>query len=686
MKYFGESIVFKGAKLPFLCINTQASKKFFKKCIKIMKKKDTLNYMLGCACKEKKENKEMELSKLTKESLITIHSDLVNKDEIIHALIEKLYQEDKISNKEEFYNAVIAREEISATGIDAGLAIPHGKSSAVKEASFAVAILNNIATDWPSVVPTNEVKYVFLLAIPEVDESGTQMKLLSTLMTKMSDMNYTSKLYSATSPKQFVELLDYDPNQTTEKEEVTYTHSIVAITACAAGIAHTYMAAEALIKAGKEMGVQVFVEKQGANGIEDRHTNEQLKNADAAIFSVDVAVKNEERYQHLPTIRTRVAAPLHNAQGIIQDALDKASNSDKKEFVEQDAVDESITGIIKESVMTGISHVIPLIVAGGMIAALVTIFARLFGAEVLLSDSTSYLYQIKLLGSTLLGTLMVPVLAAYMAYSIAEKPGLTAGFAAGLCANMIEGGFLAGMLGGIVAGFVMLGLKKYIPAKGTFAGFVSFVIYPVASVLIVGIIMLFVLGQPVTWLNNSLVAMLSSLSGTNAALLGAIVGIMVSFDLGGPVNKASYAFCVAAMAEGVLVPYCVFASVKMVSAFAVTLATKFAKDLYTEQEREIGNSTWLLGLAGITEGAIPFMMADPLRVMFSMSVGSAVCGALVAMFQIGLDVPGAGIFSIFVLTADNMPVAMAVWFGAAVLGAIISASLLVITRKQKLKK
>ena len=287
------------------------------------------------------------------------------------------------------------------------------------------------------------------------------------------------------------------------------------------------------------------------------------------------------------------------------------------------------------------------------------------------------------MGGGLLGTLMVPVLAAYMAYSIADKPALAAGFAAGLCANTVNGGFLVGMLGGILAGYTMRYLKKWIPSKGTFAGFISFVVYPVLSCLIVGIVLLLILGKPVAMLNQALVDSLGGLAGSNAAILGAVIGIMVSFDLGGPVNKAAYAFCVAAMAEGVLMPYCAFASVKMVSAFAVTMTTKMKKELFTQEEIEVGNSTWLLGLAGITEGAIPFMMADPIRVIFSLCTGSAVCGAIVALFNIGLDVPGAGIFSIFVLTADNMPLAMFVWFFSAVLGAFISALLLIITRKNK---
>lgn len=625
----------------------------------------------------------MQLSKLTNETLITLHSDLQTKDDVIRFLVSKLYQEGKISNEEEFYQAVQQREGLTETGIDTGLAIPHGKSSSVLEASFAVMTVKKPILDWQSVVAGNQVQYIFLLAIPENDEHSIQIQLLAEMMTKMSNEEYTKVLYGSKTVTEFCKNLDYEVTTVNE----TFDTSIVAVTACAAGIAHTYMAAEALVKAGQELGVSVYVEKQGANGIEDRHTNERLKKATAAILAVDVAVKDEERFHHLPTIKTKVSAPLKDAKTIIQKALEKSKGTTRGEYIEPlDQQEEGFVATIKEAVMTGISHVIPLIVAGGMIAALCVILARMFGLTDLLATEGSWLFLIKSMGSGLLGTLMVPVLAAYMAYSIGDKPALAAGFAAGYCANAVNGGFLLGMLGGIVAGYAIRYLKQWIPAKGTFAGFVSFVVYPVVSCLFVGIVMLLVLGKPVAMLNTALVDFLGSMAGTNAALLGAVLGIMVSFDLGGPVNKAAYAFCVAAMAEGVLMPYCAFASIKMVSAFGVTIATKFKKDIFTEEEREVGNSTWLLGLAGITEGAIPFMMADPIRVIISLCTGSAVCGAIVAMFNIGLDVPGAGIFSIFVLTAENMPLAMAVWFGAAVVGAIIAAILLVITRTQKLKK
>ncbi|MFQ6792350.1 MAG: PTS 2-O-a-mannosyl-D-glycerate transporter subunit IIABC [Thomasclavelia sp.] len=626
----------------------------------------------------------MELSRLTNERLITLNSDYSSKEEVIKYLISKLYQEGKITDEQEFFKAVMAREKLTPTGIDAGLAIPHGKSEVVNEASFAVMTLNKPIKDWESVVETNQVQYVFLLAIPQTDQENKQMQLLAEMMTKMSNQEYTKKLYSSKTVSEFYQNLDADISE--EKIKV-FDKTIVAVTACAAGIAHTYMAAEALQKAGQELGVNVYVEKQGANGIEDRHTNEMLKEATAAIFAVDVAVKEETRFSHLPIVKTKVSTPLKSAKELILEALDKGEKTTRGEFVEQVRQDDTgFIATVKEAVLTGISHVIPLIVAGGMISAICVIGARLFGFTDLLNTEGSWLFLIKGMGSNLLGTLMVPVLAAYMAYSIGDKPALAAGFASGLCANTVGGGFLVGMLGGILAGYSIRYLKKWIPAKGTFAGFISFVVYPVLSCLSVGIILLLILGKPVAFINQTLVDFLGSLAGSNAAILGAVIGIMVSFDLGGPVNKAAYAFCVAAMAEGVLMPYCAFASVKMVSAFAVTFATKFKKDLFTPEEREVGNSTWLLGLAGITEGAIPFMMADPIRVILSLCTGSAICGAIVALFNIGLDVPGAGIFSIFVLTADNVPVAMFVWFFAAVLGAVISAALLIITRKNKLKK
>lgn len=629
----------------------------------------------------------MDLKNLTNENLITIDLDLNKKEDVIKYLVKQLYDEGKLSSEKDFYNAVLDREALSPTGFEAGLAVPHGKSNAVKEAAFAVAKLKRPISEWESVDENNKVELVFLLAIPTSEAGSTHIELLAELMTRISNEEYKKSLENSKDKYEFYKRLD----MTIKEDDINvdkFEKTIVAVTACPAGIAHTYMAAEALVKAGKEMGVRVLVEKQGANGIENRHTNENLKNADAAIFAVDVAVKEVERFGHLPVYKTKVAAPLRDAKAIIKNALKQAEGHQKGTFNEIEEIEEKVSfgNEAKKAILTGISHIVPLIVAGGMIAAFATLIAQGFGLQDVFNAENSWLWMYRKLGSNLLGTLMVPVLSAYMAYSISDKPALGPGFAAGVAANMINGGFLAGMAGGFIAGYTIKMLKRYIPSKGTLAGFISFWVYPVLGTLIVGTLMFFVVGKPVTALNQGLISWLGSMAGTNAALFGAILGIMVSFDLGGPVNKAAYAFCIGAMAEGIIIPYAVFASVKMVSAFGVTFATLLFKKYFNEEEQEVGKSTWLLGLAGITEGAIPFMIADPLRVIPSLCIGSAITGSIVSVFNIGLDVPGAGIFSLFVLKGQPLLLGMGVWFGAAVFGAVISAALLVITRKSKLKK
>lgn len=496
----------------------------------------------------------MDLKNLTNENLITIDLDLNKKEDVIKYLVKQLYDEGKLSSEKDFYNAVLDREALSPTGFEAGLAVPHGKSNAVKEAAFAVAKLKRPISEWESVDENNKVELVFLLAIPTSEAGSTHIELLAELMTRISNEEYKKSLENSKDKHEFYKRLD----MTIKEDDINvdkFEKTIVAVTACPAGIAHTYMAAEALVKAGKEMGVRVLVEKQGANGIENRHTNENLKNADAAIFAVDVAVKEVERFGHLPVYKTKVAAPLRDAKAIIKNALKQAEGRQKGTFNEIEEIEEKVSfgNEAKKAILTGISHIVPLIVAGGMIAAFATLIAQGFGLQDVFNAENSWLWMYRKLGSNLLGTLMVPVLSAYMAYSISDKPALGPGFAAGVAANMINGGFLAGMAGGFIAGYTIKMLKRYIPSKGTLAGFISFWVYPVLGTLIVGTLMFFVVGKPVTALNQGLISWLGSMAGTNAALFGAILGIMVSFDLGGPVNKAAYAFCIGAMAEGIII-------------------------------------------------------------------------------------------------------------------------------------
>ncbi|GGB69689.1 PTS 2-O-a-mannosyl-D-glycerate transporter subunit IIABC [Fictibacillus barbaricus] len=633
----------------------------------------------------------MLLKNLTSESLISTNKSFTSKEEVLRYLIKQLATEGKIQSEEEFYQTVMERESLSPTGFEGGLAIPHGKSSTVNQAAFAVATLEKPIDTWESVDPNNKVELIFLLAIPKSEEGSTHLSLLAELVTRLSNEEYKNKLINAKTNHELYESLDAAQTETETVTAPATGKTVLAVTACPAGIAHTYMAADALMKAGRELGIQVYVEKQGANGIEDRHTKDLLKKADAIVYAVDVAVKDEERFIHLPKVKTSVASPLRDAKGILERAVQKAENYTKSDYVETDDTSDSKEGKsvkteIKDSLLTGISYIIPIIVAGGMTLAAAVFIAQAFDLQELYNQEGSWLWLLRQLGGTLLGQLMIPILAAYMAYSIADKPGLGPGFAAGVAANLIGSGFLGGMLGGLLAGYFLKYLKQTVKPKGTFAGFVSFWFYPVIGTLVVGSIMLFVVGKPLAFLNTGLIEWLNGLSGANALILGAIIGAMVSFDLGGPVNKAAYTFCIGAMASGNIIPYAAFASVKMVSAFSVTGATILGKKYFTKQEQEIGKQTWLLGLAGITEGAIPFMINDPLRVIPSLIAGSAVTGAIVAYSNIGLDVPGAGIFSLALLKGQPLFAAASIWLGAALVGAVISMILLIVTRRNKLNK
>lgn len=466
---------------------------------------------------------------------------------------------------------------------------------------------------------------------------------------------------------------------------------LIAVTACTAGIAHTYMAAEALKQAAEAAGAEIKVETQGTSGVENRISQAEADAAQAIILAHDVAIKDSDRFAGIPTVDVSAAAAIKNPAGLIQQALDKkraAGVSAAQAAVQNTENDVPSAGVlIKDSVLTGISYIIPVIIAGGMISAICTIATQMFGLQELAKDSTSWLALFKSLGSGALGTLMVPILSAYMAYSLADKPGLGPGFIAGLAANAISSGFLGGMLGGLIAGFLMRWMKEHIHASGPARTFITFWLYPVVGSAVAGALMLFVAGPPVAALNSALVNFLNGLSGANAVILGAIIGAMVSFDLGGPVNKAAYAFAVGAMANGNLAPYCIFASVKMVSAFSCTAACMLRKDLFSEEEREIGGQTWMLGLAGITEGAIPFAMRNPVSVIGSFIVGSIVCGGIVGYAGIGLSVPGAGIFSLIALSGSYGPLGNGlIWLGAALVGSAISTALLIVTRQHKIAK
>lgn len=629
----------------------------------------------------------MDLSALTHPDCVLLRQTFTDRDQALRRLAESLMQQGKLQDTDLFLADVLAREAQGPTALGEGLAVPHGKSAAVTSASFALATLAQPLA-WQGIDGDEQVNLIILLAIPPQQAGTTHIQLLTELTSRLVDDGVREHLLAATCPEQVFALLNAQPAGEPAASQLTqHKPTIVCVTACPAGIAHTFMAAEYLEKAGRQLGIHVHVETQGANGIEGRLTAEQLHNAHACIFAAEVAVKEAERFAHLPCLSVPVAEPIRRAPALLQQALALDPLAVQPRPTASQPAERGVKAELKQALLSGISYAVPLIVAGGTVLAVAVLLAQIFGLQHLFDLENSWLWMYRKLGGGMLGTLMVPVLAAYTAYSLADKPALAPGFAAGLAANMIGAGFLGGVAGGLIAGYLMRWVKSHLRLSSQFNGFLTFYLYPVIGTLVAGSLMMFAIGGPVAWLNNGLTQWLNGLSGTNALLLGAIIGFMCSFDLGGPVNKASYAFCLGAMANGVFGPYAIFASVKMVSAFTVTASTLIVPRLFRPFEIETGKSTWLLGLAGITEGAIPMAIEDPLRVIGSFVLGSMVTGAIVGAMHIGLSTPGAGIFSLFLLHDGGLGgvVAAAGWFGAALVGTAISTAILLLWRHHAVK-
>ncbi|KZE23987.1 PTS 2-O-a-mannosyl-D-glycerate transporter subunit IIABC [Cronobacter sakazakii] len=627
----------------------------------------------------------MNLRALTDPGLIQIHAPFSTRDEAIAALAGLLAAQGKLHDHTAFVNEVMQREALGPTALGEGLAVPHGKCAAVREAAFAVATLREPVA-WQGVEGDEPVRLIFLLAIPAAQAGTTHIQLLTELTTLLVDDAVREAAINAPSAEALLAILEARLLPPPVASDSADQPVVVCVTACPAGIAHTYMAAEYLERAGRRLGITVYTEKQGANGIEGRLTAAQIATAQGVIFAADVAVKDAERFAGRAVLSVPVAAPIKQAESLLRQALAQQSSANPQPPAAAGIGTQWKTAV-KQALLNGISFAVPLIVAGGTVLAVAVLLAQLFDLQALFEQDNSWLWLWRKLGGGLLGTLMLPVLAAYTAFSLADKPALVPGFAAGLAANMIGAGFIGAVAGGLLAGGLMQLIKTYLRLNSRFNGFLTFYVYPVVGTLATGSLMLFVIGEPVAWINNTLTAWLNGLSGSNALLLGAVIGFMCSFDLGGPVNKAAYAFCLGAMANGVLAPYAMFASVKMVSAFTVTASTLLAPGLFKTFEKDLGKSTWLLGLAGITEGAIPMAIEDPLRVIGAFVTGSMVTGAIVGSLHIGLATPGAGIFSLFLLSDGGLGrfMAAAGWFGAALIGSAISTLVLILWRRHAVK-
>ncbi|WP_283594489.1 fructose-specific PTS transporter subunit EIIC [Paraclostridium bifermentans] len=596
----------------------------------------------------------MNLANMTDKNLIMLDLNVCTKEEAIKLLIDKLYSEGVVSSKKEFFNTVMERELHSPTGLEKGLAIPHGKCESVNKAAFAVARLNNKISNWESIDENNEVDLIFLLAIPKAEEGSTHLKLLSELSVSLMNEEFYNSLRTAKDSKEF--LMNLNSEKKESKEDQTYTKTVLAITACAAGIAHTYMSAEALEKAGKKMGIKVITEKQGANGIEDRHTKAQIEEADGVIFASDVAVKNMERYQGKQFVKVRVAEPLKNAEKLITKVLE---NPDGKVEVSNEEVAASSDsgakqGILKEmveAVMTGISYMIPVIVAAGLMMGIAKLAAMGLGQidnMDTLTQSGNQLYV--LLGyldkfGGMIFKFIYPIFAAYVAYSIADRPGLVPGFMGGAFAGGlhftfwgVEGGVPSGFLGalilGLVSGYVTKFLNEKIKLNKNLQAMKPMFLLPGISVLVVFLLNFYLVDPIFGGLNGWLSNVIASFGTGSTIALTAIIAGCTAFDLGGPINKAAGAIAIGLAADSIF-PLTGRVLAIVIPPIGLGLATVLDKYIvkrrvFDENLRVVGNTSILLGLIAISEGAIPFMLKNPL-ITIPINVIGAIIGSTTAV-------------------------------------------------------
>ena len=608
--------------------------------------------------------------------------------------------------------AALAREAQSATGLPGGIAIPHCRSAAVGEPSIGFARLappvDFGAADGPA-------DLVFLIAAPE-GAGSEHMKLLSSLARALVRPEFVQSLRDASTTADVVALVDgvvhpqpaepqTTPKQDTPKTVPGQATSLIAITACPTGIAHTYMAADALKLAAERAGLQLTVETQGSAGSTPL-TAATIAGADAVIFATDVGVKDRQRFAGKPMIASGVKRAINEPDTMIAEAVAAAANpnSARVEGSAAAATDGAPAGNLgwgtrlRQILLTGVSYMIPFVAAGGLMIALGFLLAGYDiantpdGASASLANTiatTNSLTNLpggglaQYLGAVLftLGGLafgfLVPALAGYIAYAIADRPGLAPGFTAGAVAVFVGAGFIGGIVGGLIAGFAALWISRW-SVPQWFRGLMPVVVIPLLASLVVGLLMFLLLGRPLAAITSGLTNWLNGLGGGSVILLGIILGLMMCFDLGGPVNKAAYAFATAGLSIAEPRSLQIMAAVMaagMVPPLAMALATTLRPGLFSEPERENGRAAWLLGASFISEGAIPFAAADPFRVIPSMMAGGALTGALIMAFDVTLKAPHGGIFVFFAI-------GKLAWFLVALVAGTVVGALAVIAAKQ----
>lgn len=628
---------------------------------------------------------------------INLNGTPAGKTEALNQCIDLMAKSGKIADVEKYRKGVFAREEEGTTGIGMGIAIPHCKSDAVTKAGLAAMVVKD-GVDFESLDGT-PAKIIFLIAAPNT-EDNVHLQVLSKLSVMLMDEQFTNSLINAGSVDEFLNIIDSAEKAKDEKEAAKEAKEkepvevkkddvfIVAVTACPTGIAHTYMAAEAIEKKAKELGYQVKVETRGSGGAKNVLTDDEIAKAAGVIVACDTNVPTD-RFDGKKVIECQVSDGINKAEELIK----KIASGDAPVFKasgKKEASHSSVGG--KESVghqiykhlMNGVSHMLPFVVGGGILIAIAFLIDG-FSVDLnsLPADQRANFGTItqaaalfKGIGGTAFG-FMLPILAGFIAMSIADRPGLAVGFVGGSIAANGTSGFLGALVAGFVAGYIVLLLKKvFSKLPESLDGMKPVLLYPLLGIFLVGVIMQFVVEPPIGALNTAINNGLNGLNGASAVVLGVLLGGMMSVDMGGPVNKAAYVFGTASIAAG---NYNIMAAVMiggMVPPIAIALATIFFKNKFTAEERKAGPTNFIMGLSFITEGAIPFAASDPLHVLPACVVGSAVAGGLSMAFGCTLMAPHGGIFVVPTIGNPLM------YLVALVIGSFIACGLLGLLKKK----
>jgi fructose PTS system EIIBC or EIIC component len=609
---------------------------------------------------------------LTRETILLSMSGTTKLD-AVEELVSVLDKAGKITDREVFKEAIIKREEQSTTGVGDGIAIPHAKTPVVKDAAIVFG-RSNSGVDYES-LDGQPAHLFFMIAAPE-GANNTHLEALARLSTILMKADAREKLLGAKNEDEILEIINtYDQEGSEEKIERSNNKFIVAVTACPTGIAHTYMAADSLKAKAAEMGVDIKVETNGSGGAKNILTASDIKNAEAVIIAADTKV-DMDRFAGKPVIEVPVAEGIRKPKDLIEKALKKDAPLYQASGKPAADKKESRGGIYKH-LMNGVSNMLPFVVGGGILIAI----SFMFGYNAFNPEDPSYHPIAKALmdiggGSGAFG-LLVPVLAGFIALSIADRPGFAPGMVGGLLAASGGAGFLGGLIAGFLAGYLVLGLKKaFSGLPSSLEGIKTILLYPLFGVALTGFLMLFLVNKPVGVLNQAITDWLSGLGTGNAVMLGIVLGLMMSFDMGGPVNKAAYVFGTGLLASGVYEPMAAIMAAGMVPPLGIALATTIFKNKFSKSDQNAGKACYVMGLSFITEGAIPFAAADPLRVIPSVMAGSAVAGGLSMMFNIGLRAPHGGLFVVPLVEGGWL-----LYLAAILIGAAVTAVLLGVLKK-----